>query len=523
MPNRTTPTPGASARWLPVSPSNPCPACSKPDWCAWTPDRQTLRCMRGAGSTPKGMHLAGQDREGGTLYQLTAAPHRAHLGPKGAPQPPGGAASKQPASGTISAPAQQYLQALDQRFQAAITTDQLEALARQLGVTVSALQKVHCGWATQEDLRLLGAGGAGWDSYRPDGAYSFPERNGAGRLVGFSFRAESGQKGAPSSKYSCRRGLIVPAGLHHLGQPVLVVEGASDVAACLVLGLAAVGRPSKGPGGSGQLDVLDGGKVQVASTLTVWGQGTVHLDDGTITVGSGPLESDPNTLRIRQDGTLAGNGHIEGDIVNEGTVSPGTSFGILQVTGQYIQLPTGSLQIELGGLSRGASYDAIDLTSAVGLDGLLKIGLADGYHPTFEDTFQILTSESRGGTFSSIQGKSLRDGLVLRPFYGSTDVVLEVVLNGDANGDGAVGAADYSLWAAAFGQTGENLAADFDFNGEVGAADYAIWAANFGRVVSTISSSTSVPEPTGFPLAAVGMGMMVIYHRTRRRSSPMRA
>ncbi len=221
--------------------------------------------MRGAGSTPEGMHLVGRDREGATLYTKVAAPPRAHLGPKNTSQPPRRAASKQPASGTISAPAQQDLKALDERFQAAITPDQLEALASQLGVTVSALQKVHCGWATQQDLRSLGASGAGWDTQYPDGAYSLPERHGTGRLVGFSFRSENGQKGATSSKYGCRRGLIVPAGLHHLGQPVLVVEGASDVAACQALGLAAVGRPSNSGGADELALLLDGRELLVVA------------------------------------------------------------------------------------------------------------------------------------------------------------------------------------------------------------------------------------------------------------------
>src|SRR5690606_20980511 len=41
-----------------------------------------------------------------------------------------------------------------------------------------------------------------------------------------------------------RRGLTVPVDLRDRPDPVLVVEGASDVAACLAAGLAAVGRPS---------------------------------------------------------------------------------------------------------------------------------------------------------------------------------------------------------------------------------------------------------------------------------------
>ena len=48
-------------------------------------------------------------------------------------------------------------------------------------------------------------------------------------------------KGRPKN---AKRGLIIPSNLHDLPDPVLIVEGASDVAACAAVGLAAVGRPS---------------------------------------------------------------------------------------------------------------------------------------------------------------------------------------------------------------------------------------------------------------------------------------
>ncbi len=77
-------------------------------------------------------------------------------------------------------------------------------------------------------------------------------------------------------------------------------------------------------------------------------------------------------------------------------------------------------------------------------------------------------------------------------------------LLGDANGDCLVGAADYALWAAQFGQSGTGLTADFDSSLAVGAADYAIWAANFGETCPP--PSTPVPEPSTAWLLALGWG-----------------
>lgn len=89
-------------------------------------------------------------------------------------------------------------------------------------------------------------------------------------------------------------------------------------------------------------------------------------------------------------------------------------------------------------------------------------------------------------------------------------------LVGDANGDGLVGAADYAIWAAQFGQTASGLSADFDGNGSVGGGDYTLWAANFttgaggaqgatgGAGSAAAAFSASVPEPAAGWLLALG-------------------
>lgn len=247
----------SKGRWLAVSRKSPCPVCGKSDWCAWSPDRKLLRCMRG-GNTPPGMTPAGHDGDGGTLYRPDdplsgGAPARARR-----PKPSGNGSAARSTPTISTAKGGPDLQALDNRFQAALTEQQAVALADVLGVTVAALRALGLGWASRDDLRALGASGAGWREDYPDGAYTFAERDGRGRLVGFSFRAADGRKGATAARSGCRRGLVIPARLHQLGEPVLVVEGASDVAACLVLGLAAVGRPSNSGGADDLALLLDG-------------------------------------------------------------------------------------------------------------------------------------------------------------------------------------------------------------------------------------------------------------------------
>ena len=74
-------------------------------------------------------------------------------------------------------------------------------------------------------------------------------------------------------------------------------------------------------------------------------------------------------------------------------------------------------------------------------------------------------------------------------------------LTGDYNSDGTVDSLDYEVWAQAYGQQGNGLAADGNFDGVVDAADYTVW-----RESSTANGATnaSVPEPMGMLLALVG-------------------
>lgn len=88
-------------------------------------------------------------------------------------------------------------------------------------------------------------------------------------------------------------------------------------------------------------------------------------------------------------------------------------------------------------------------------------------------------------------------------------------LVGDANGDCSVGAADYAIWAAQFGQTGASLSADFDGNGSVGAGDYALWAANFGKTCDPGAAGAAVPEPSTWALGLLGSLALGLVARRR--------
>jgi len=78
---------------------------------------------------------------------------------------------------------------------------------------------------------------------------------------------------------------------------------------------------------------------------------------------------------------------------------------------------------------------------------------------------------------------------------------------GDANRDGVVSDADYTIWADNYGATGASWGmGDFNGNGTVTEADYTIWADNYGSV-----APTGVPEP--LTVALLGVGALLIRKR----------
>ena len=77
---------------------------------------------------------------------------------------------------------------------------------------------------------------------------------------------------------------------------------------------------------------------------------------------------------------------------------------------------------------------------------------------------------------------------------------------GDINGDGLVDVADYNIWAANIGATGQPWSqGDLNGDGLVDVADYNIWAANVGNIAST-------PEPATLSLLVLG-GLAMLKRR----------
>ncbi len=110
--------------------------------------------------------------------------------------------------------------AMQERF-TANPDDKVAMLAFELGVSMTSLERLGVGW---------------------NGLWTFPMRNHREQICGFRTRTPDGRKLAIKGS---RAGMFIPSGRRRgLDEEVWIVEGPSDVAAMLDIGLNAIGRPS---------------------------------------------------------------------------------------------------------------------------------------------------------------------------------------------------------------------------------------------------------------------------------------
>ncbi len=173
--------------------------------------------------------------------------------------------------------------------------------------------------------------------------------------------------------------------------------------------------------GTGTIASLPGAGGARTLTATVNNQGTFTVDQaltlsaGTITNGAGGVMQGTSTVNLT--GTT---------LTNNGDMNPGTSPGILGLTGAFAQ-PSGVLNIELGGLTVGTQYDRLTVSGAATLGGTLDVTLIGAFAPMLGDQFTVLTYGSHTGSFSGVNLPPLSGGLTWQTTANPTAYVLEVV------------------------------------------------------------------------------------------------
>lgn len=185
-----------------VTREQPCRVCGKPDWCLFARDGTAVICARIEGGSTK---RAG---DAGWLHllddRLAAFPIDRWIPP----------VPSKPSSRDWCSYHERFLEA---------GCDHLNDLAVQLGVSRTSLERL----------------GAGYDPARR--SWTFPERDASGQIIGLMGRNHDGEK----RRYrSGKCGLVYPRDWEAGAHPLLLVEGASDIAAVLTIGLTGIARPS---------------------------------------------------------------------------------------------------------------------------------------------------------------------------------------------------------------------------------------------------------------------------------------
>jgi autotransporter-associated beta strand protein len=194
---------------------------------------------------------------------------------------------------------------------------------------------------------------------------------------------------------------VLPAG----GNVVLANNSA------LVFNQAAVGTFSGAITGVGTLT------MEGAGPLTLTGASTVPLNllaGSLYLAGAGTI----GTTTVASGAFLGGIGTINSNLINNGTVSPGDAPGTINVSGNYIQGPNGTLVIQF---ASAASYDKLVVTGTAALAGTMQLSLLNGFVPTGL-SFPVLTAAGGvSGTFTPITGSA---ALAATVTYGATTVTV---------------------------------------------------------------------------------------------------
>jgi len=221
-----------------VSTKSPCPVCKKPDWCLLGKD--VALCMRVTSSRVKSM----ADGSVGYIHAID-----------GTPLP-----DYKPRRDEVEKyVTKKDFRAIMEEWYSTFGLDSLQFLSKQIGVTRQSLELLGCRKCPQVDT------------------WGFPMMDGAGAVIGIRLRHIDGAKWAyPSSN----NGLFIPS--CPVSKTMAIVEGPTDVAAALTIGLYAIGRFNNCGGANMIIDFIKRNKISRVMVVADCDQDRIHEQTGQV-------------------------------------------------------------------------------------------------------------------------------------------------------------------------------------------------------------------------------------------------
>ncbi|MCG8407599.1 MAG: hypothetical protein MI923_20575 [Phycisphaerales bacterium] len=207
------------------------------------------------------------------------------------------------------------------------------------------------------------------------------------------------------------------------------------------------------------------GPFTTSGTVTIAsGSSISRTGDYTQTAGSTTVDGTLSATGIVdiQGGVLTGDGTVEDDVTNAGSVQPGASAGVFTIDAGYTQDAAGDLSIEIGGLTPGTEHDRLDVTGTANLGGTLTIEFINGFSPMVGDSFQIMTYGAHVGQFDMFDAPCLPAGRIVQVSVLNTQVVVSIsdALIGDGDCDCALSGLDIEAFVLALLDPGAYLIAN---------------------------------------------------------------
>ena len=251
----------------------------------------------------------------------------------------------------------------------------------------------------------------------------------------------------------------------------------------------------------GTLTAANGLLLPEGNNLSGWGTvGGAFKDQGHVQALQPPALLNLRPQQLTFTGAVTGRGSFAGDVLFEGSYSPGDSPAQVEF-GSMTLGADATLVIELGGLEPGSQHDKL-LADAAHLAGALEVDLINGFTPQLGDTFDVISATAgvTGAFAQLVQPLGMPAGLHFDVIYSPTLVQLEVARNftADFDVDGDVDAEDLAQWQGDFGA---NDFSDADDDGDSDGADFLAWQQQLGAPAPP-TPAAAVPEPGACPLAA---------------------